>query len=114
MLPWDPAAAVRPVSLLPKGTTSTGKSHATITALRFFPEQAYFSLGSFSRRYLFYEKETFAHRIIYVPEWASIKDDEEIVALLRVLLSEGRIVHGTVEARTKRTAQRSRKEGRPA
>ncbi len=111
MLPWDPAAAVRPVSLLPKGTTSTGKSHATGTTLRFFPEQTYFSLGSFSRRYLFYEEETFSHRIIYVPEWASIKEDEEIVAMLRILLSEGRIVHGTVEGEGKRSARRIEKKG---
>jgi hypothetical protein len=115
MLPWDPAAAMRPISLLPKGTTSTGKSHATSTALRFFPERAYFNLGSFSRRYLFYEEETFAHRIVYVPEWASIKEDEELVALLRVLLSEGRIVHGTVERGEKgegrQAARRIEKEG---
>jgi hypothetical protein len=115
MLPWDPAAAVRPVSLLPKGTTSTGKSHATSTALRFFPEQAYFSLGSFTRRYLFYAEETFSHRVIYVPEWASIKEDEEIVAMLRILLSEGRIIHGTVEVegegKGKRKATRIEKEG---
>ena len=57
MLAVGPAAAVRPVSVLPKGTTSTGKSHATSTTLRFFPESAYFPLGSFSRRYLFYEQE---------------------------------------------------------
>jgi hypothetical protein len=111
MLPWDPAAAVRPVSLLPKGTTSTGKSHATDTTLRFFPEQTYFSLGSFSRRYLFYAEETFSHRIIYVPEWASIKEDEEIVAMLRILLSEGRIIHGTVEGEGKREAKRIEKKG---
>jgi hypothetical protein len=115
MLPWDPAAAVRPVSLLPKGTTSTGKSHATGTTLRFFPEQTYFSLGSFSRRYLFYEEEEFSHRIIYVPEWASIKEDDEIVAMLRILLSEGRIVHGTVDrgdkGKGRQTARRIEKEG---
>ena len=113
MLPWDPAAAVRPVSLLPKGTTSTGKSHATRTTLSFFPAEAYFSLGSFSRRYLFYEEEQFSNRIIYVPEWASIKEDDEIVAMLRVLLSEGQIIHGTVEASEngRRIARPIKKEG---
>jgi hypothetical protein len=35
----------------------------------------------------------------------SIKDDEEIVAMLRVLLSEGRIVHGTVEGEGKRKSR---------
>jgi hypothetical protein len=113
MLPWDPAAAVRPVSLLPKGTTSTGKSHVTRTALRFFPPEAWIDLGSISRRYLFYTEEVFAHRFLSVPEWASIKDDEEIVAMLRILLSEGRVIHGTVEGNDggTRKAKRIEKKG---
>jgi hypothetical protein len=112
MLPWRPAAAVRPVSVGVKGTTSTGKSHATQTVLRFFPLSAYYNVGSFSRRYLFYTAESFEHRFLAVPEWASIKDDEEIVAMLRVLLSEGRIVHGTVEGDGgKREARPITKEG---
>ena len=36
-------------------------------------------------------------RFLIVPEWGSIADDEELVTLLRVLLSEGRVVHGTVD-----------------
>ena len=64
-----------------------------------------------SRRYLFYTEEELAHRIVYVPEWASIADDDELVAMLRTLLSEGRIVHGTVEGDGQRTARRIEKEG---
>jgi hypothetical protein len=79
--------------------------------LRFFPADAWIDLGSISRRYLFYTEESFAHRFLVVPEWASIKDDEEIVAMLRVLLSEGRIVHGTVEGEGRREARRVVKEG---
>jgi biotin operon repressor len=110
MLPWEPDRAVRPVSLLPKGTTSTGKSHVTRAALRFFPPSAYFDLGSFSRRYLFYTEEDFSHRFLVVPEWASIKEDEEIVAMLRVLLTEGRIVHGTVDAEGEGKGRRKARE----
>jgi hypothetical protein len=101
----------RPVSPVAKGSTSTGKSHTTATVLRFFPSSAYIDLGSMSRKYLFYLEEEFAHRFLVVPEWASIKDDEEIVAMLRTLLSEGRIVHGTVEGDGKRTARRIEKSG---
>lgn len=108
LLPWGKPTE-RPVSVIPKGTTSTGKSHATRTTLRFFPSSAYLDLGSMSRRFLFYSEETFEHRFVYVPEWASIKDDEELVALLRVLLSEGHIVHGTVDI--DRTARLIRKDG---
>ena len=96
VLPWGKPTE-RPVSMTPKGSTSTGKSHTTKTTLRFFPPSAYIDLGSMSKRYLFYTDEEFAHRFLYVPEWAAIKDDEELVAMLRTLLSEGRIIHGTVE-----------------
>lgn len=109
-LPWGKPTE-RPVSAIAKGSTSTGKSHATKTTLRFFPASAYFDLGSFSRRYLFYTEEELAHRFVYVPEWASLKDDDELVAMLRTLLSEGRIVHGTVEGDGRRTARRIEKAG---
>jgi hypothetical protein len=108
LLPWGKPTE-RPVSVIPKGTTSTGKSHATRTTLRFFPESAYIDLGSMSRRYLFYSEESFEHRFVYVPEWASIKEDEELVALFRILLSEGHIAHGTVD--TDRSARLIEKSG---
>ncbi len=108
VLPWGKSTE-RPISVLTKGSTSTGKSHATRTALRFFPSSAWIDLGSMSRKYLFYSEEDYAHRFIYISEWASIKDDEELVALLRVLLSEGHIAHGTVD--TDRKGQLIEKEG---
>jgi hypothetical protein len=108
VLPWG-RPTERPISVIPKGTTSTGKSHVTQMVLRFFPTSAYVSLGSMSKRYLFYSEEEFAHRFIIVPEWASIAEDEELVALLRTLLSEGRIIHGTVDE--KRKANKIEKEG---
>ena len=100
LLPWGKPTE-RPVSVIPKGTTSTGKSHTAGTTLRFFPSSAYFHLGSLSKKYLFYAEESFEHRFVYIPEWASIKEDDELVALLRVLLSEGHIAHGTVDINRK-------------
>jgi hypothetical protein len=110
VLPWGKPAE-RPVSAIAKGTTSTGKSHTTRTVLRFFPPGAYVDLGSMSKRFLFYDEEPYSHRFVVVPEWASIADDDELVALLRTLLSEGRIVHGTVEGEGKRSARRIEKAG---
>jgi hypothetical protein len=110
VLPWG-RPTERPVSMIVKGTTSTGKSHTTQTVLRFFPSSAYLDLGPMSRRFLFYDEESYSHRVMIVPEWASICGDEELVALLRTLLSEGRIVHGTVEGEGKRSARRIEKEG---
>jgi hypothetical protein len=109
MLPWS--TAERPVSILAKGSSSTGKSHTTQTVLRFFPQDAWIDLGSMSRRYLLYTEEAFAHRFLIVPEWATIKEDEEIVSMLRVLLSEGRLIHGTVEGEGTRKPKRIEKKG---
>jgi hypothetical protein len=110
VLPWG-RSTERPVSMIAKGTTSTGKSHTTQTVLRFLPSEAYIDLGSMSRRFLFYDEEPYSHRFIVVPEWASICEDDELVALLRTLLSEGRIIHGTVEGERKRSARRIEKAG---
>jgi hypothetical protein len=110
ILPWG-RPSERPVSVIAKGSTSTGKSHATKTTLRFFPETAYLDFASMSKRFLFYSPKSLAHRFIYISEWASIREDGELVAALRVLLSEGHLVRGTVEADGKHTARLIDKEG---
>jgi hypothetical protein len=110
LLPWGKPTN-RPVSTIGKGTTSTGKSYTLQTVLRFFPPEAYFDLGSMSKRFLLYTDESLAHRMIIVPEWALIAKDEELVATLRTLLSEGRLIHGTVDGDAKRTARRIEKDG---
>jgi hypothetical protein len=110
VLPWGKPTE-RPVSIFAKGSTSTGKSHATKTMLRFVPETAYLDLASMSKRYLFYTEESLAHRFIYVSEWASIREDAELVAALRVLLSEGHLVRGTVDADGRHAPRLIDKEG---
>lgn len=110
LLPWQ-SATNRPVSVIAKGTSSTGKSYTTQTVLKFFPSSAYLDLGSMSKRYLLYSEENLAHRFIVVPEASSIAADDEILTVLRTLLSEGRVSHGTVDGDAKRTARRIEKEG---
>jgi len=63
---------------------------------------------------LFYTEEEFAHRFIYVPEYSAIKEDPEIVGVLRVLLSENRIRQGPSRARGRSSRGRSRRRVRPA
>lgn len=104
-------ATERPVSVIPKGTSSSGKSYMTRTVLDFFPDDAYVNLGSMSKRFLFYDEQPLSHRFIYIPEWSSIAKDEELVTLVRNLLSEGHITHGTVEGDGKRAARRIEKQG---
>jgi hypothetical protein len=101
----------RPVSAVGKGASSTGKSYLQEMVLRFFPPEAYFDLGSMSKRFLLYSEESLAHRFLVIPEWASIVGDGELVASLRTLLSEGRLIHGTVDGDARRTARRIEKEG---
>jgi hypothetical protein len=101
----------RPVSMIAKGTSSTGKSYTQRAVLRFFPAWAVFDLGSMSKRYLLYSEESLSYRFIVIPEWTSIASDVELVASLRVLLSEGHLVHGTVEGDGKKEARKLEKEG---
>jgi hypothetical protein len=68
-------------------------------------------LGSMSKRYLLYSEESLSYRFIVIPEWTSIASDVELVASLRVLLSEGHLVHGTVEGDGKKEARKLEKEG---
>ena len=111
LLPWGKASN-RPVSAIGKGTSSAGKSYTQGTVLKFFPPGAYFDLGSMSKRYLLYTEEELEHRFVVVPEWAQIAEDEEIVAALRTLLSEGRLTHGTVDTEgNRRVARRIEKSG---
>lgn len=111
VLPWG-RASNRPVSAIGKGTSSAGKSYTQGTVMKFFPPSAYFDLGSMSKRYLLYAEESLEHRFIVVPEWAIIADDDEIVAALRTLLSEGRLIHGTVDSEgNRRVARRIEKSG---
>jgi hypothetical protein len=86
----------RPVSVVLKGPSSAGKSYTTEQVLRFFPEGAYYSLSGMSERFLVYDPEPLAHRMIVISEAAGIVGDFATY-LVRTLLSEGRLVYGTVD-----------------
>jgi hypothetical protein len=113
VLPWEPAN--RPVSVLIKGTSSSGKSYTVGAVLRFFPAETVMTLPSASNLYLLYEEpdnpHSLSHRFIYVPEWTTIAEKEELVALFRVLVSEGHVVHGTVEGQGEKKARTLSKVG---
>jgi hypothetical protein len=79
--------------------------------LRFFPDEAYYLLGSMSKRFLLYTDESLVHKMLIVPEWAQIAGDDDLIASLRSLLSEGRLRHGTVSGDGRHEAQRIEKDG---
>jgi hypothetical protein len=84
-----------PVSVAVKGPSSAGKSYTTTTALRFFPERAFYRLSGMSDRFLAYDLEPVAHRMIVVAEATGLGETGAYV--IRTLLSEGRLDWGTVE-----------------
>jgi hypothetical protein len=86
----------RPVSVVMKGTSSSGKSFQVETVLHFFPPSAYYALSSMSERALAYSEEPLAHRFLVLFEVAGM-DSDFASYLLRSLLSEGRIRYETVE-----------------
>ncbi|MHC4506058.1 MAG: hypothetical protein ACYTFI_22415, partial [Planctomycetota bacterium] len=85
----------RPVSVAVKGPSAAGKSYTITTVLRFFPERAFYRFSGMSDRFLAYDTEPVAHRMIVVAEAAGMSETGEYV--IRTLLSEGRLEWGTVE-----------------
>ena len=85
----------RPVSVVVKGPSSAGKSWTTDNVLRFFPASAYYALSGMSERFLVYDPEPLSHRMIVVSEAAGLVGDFATY-LVRTLLSEGRLIYGTV------------------
>ena len=86
----------RPVSAVLKGPSAAGKSWIAENVLRFFPDSAFYRLSGMSERFLVYDPEPFAHRIIYIAEAAGMEGDIASY-LVRTLLSEGRLIWGTVD-----------------
>ena len=86
----------RPVSLAVKGPSSGGKSFLVESTLKFFPEQAYYSLTAMSDRALAYSSEPLQHRFLVIYEAAGMAS-EFATYLIRSLLSEGRVRYETVE-----------------
>lgn len=86
----------RPISVVLKGPSSAGKSFTTERVLKFFPEDAYYSLTAMSDRALAYSDEPLEHRFIVIFEAAGLQSDFATY-LLRSLLSEGCVRYETVE-----------------
>ncbi len=84
-----------PVSVAIKGPSSAGKSWLLRQVLAFFPTTAFWELSAMSSKALVYSEEPLAHRMLVLCEADGMPDAE---ALLRTLLSEGRLRYSTVES----------------
>ena len=85
----------KPVSIVVKASSSSGKSFLANNVLRFFPPNAYYALSGMSERALAYSTEPLVHRFLVIAEAAGAQGDFQSY-LLRTLLSEGRIAYETV------------------
>lgn len=87
----------RPVSLVVKGLSSSGKSFTTQATLKFFPPAACFSMTGMSEKALVYMIEEFQHRTIVLFEATALqeqrekRDGNQTAMFVRTLLSEGRL-----------------------
>jgi hypothetical protein len=84
----------RPVSVVVKGTSSSGKSFVTESVLNFFDPSAYYALSAMSERALAYMEEPLKHRMLVIYEAAGMEGDLQTY-LIRSLLSEHRIRYQT-------------------
>jgi hypothetical protein len=97
LLAWASLRFDDPVSVLIQGPPSTGKSHLIETLRSLWPPESYVFRSSLSPRALAYTDENLAHRAVILAEAVSLVTSDESGYLVRTLLSEGRIVHESVE-----------------
>jgi hypothetical protein len=85
------------VSVVLKGPSAAGKSATVDRVLKFFPDEAIVPLSGMSERFLVYDDRPIAHRMLVLHEAAGMSG-EYATYLIRTLLSEGCLRHGTVES----------------
>ncbi|GAA6733604.1 hypothetical protein YIM1640_06780 [Thermus oshimai] len=85
-----------PISVLVKGRSSSGKSFLVKQTLALIPPRGYYELSSMSAKALVYADVDFRHRHLVLYEEDGLSS-EEVLYLVRTLLSEGQIRYLTVE-----------------
>lgn len=85
----------KPVSVVVKGSSSSGKSYISQKVLEFFPVSAFYALTATSDKALIYSDEEFSHRFLVLYEASALNSDFGAY-VIRSLLSEGRIRYDSV------------------
>jgi hypothetical protein len=93
--------------LLRLGSTASGKNYPVEVVLRLIPEDAVIQVSGASAKVLPYyggsnNPDALKHKIVYIPEAVILSDKQkdtpnEFTAMLRTLISEGRLVYHVVE-----------------
>ncbi|HWL56439.1 MAG TPA: helix-turn-helix domain-containing protein, partial [Paracoccus sp. (in: a-proteobacteria)] len=90
----------KPNALILQGASSGGKSTVMLTATRLMPPERLTVLTTLSPKSLIYSDRDFRHSLIVLQEAAPLRVDSknsDVAHMLRVLLSEGRLIHEKVE-----------------
>jgi len=91
----------KPVSLVLKGTSGSGKSFALHAGLRYLPEAAYEEFHGMSEKALLYlEDLNLKHRHLIIQEASGFDKSGSGRVFLRQLMSEGRLNYATVQSTT--------------
>lgn len=85
-----------PVSIVVKGSSSTGKSFVEENVVSFFPPCAYYKLTSASEKALIYSNESYKNRFIIFFEAAGLRKGFQDY-VVRTLMTEGSIRYEVVE-----------------
>lgn len=85
----------RPVSVIVKGPSSSGKSFLVKNVLKHFPSEAFLIRSSFSPQALVRSSESLQHRMLVLEEYEGIRQAAEYQ--LRILMSEGELTNESVE-----------------
>jgi hypothetical protein len=89
----------RPLCAVIKGQSSAGKNTVVDRVLALFPASAFHTYTSMSTMFMAYDTEPLSHRILVIAEAAGLAGGQGAY-LVRSLISEGRLIHGTVESTT--------------
>jgi hypothetical protein len=85
----------KPVSIVVKGHSASGKSYTTQTTAGFFPRAALIEMTGMSEKALVYSTESYEHRTIVLYEATALReaveDTNHTAYFVRSLLSEGRL-----------------------
>jgi hypothetical protein len=93
------------ISLLRRGAAASGKNHVADAVFKLIPPESIVTAVGGSPKALAYfggveAVDALKHKLLYIPEAAAIADrhgvESEFTTMLRVLISEGRIVYQTV------------------
>ena len=103
----------KPVSVLIKGSSGSGKSHLLNTVLKFIPNKEYESFTGISEKAIAYMKhDSLKNKILAIQEFSGLQNNDGNT-LLRSLLSENKIRYQTVvnDSNNKFTTQQACIEG---